>query len=356
MSGKNIEENIDWKHCLVSETATLLEAITNLNLTTLQIVLVVSSSNKLIGTITDGDIRRALLRGDVLDRKLASVMNRNPLVVTTDITQDSVFALMQANRMQHLPIVDSEGTPIGLHVLNRMIGPKDIQNIMVIMAGGKGTRLLPHTENCPKPLVRVAGKPILEHIILRAKDEGIKKFIISIHYLGQMIQDYFGDGSKFGVEINYVEEKSPLGTAGALSLIKDIPISPFLVTNGDVIAEVKYSDLLLFHNFHGSMGTMAIKPYEWINPYGVVQTSGVKITGFEEKPVNRSYINAGIYVLDPSSLKLMSEGEVCDMPALFMRMMENKKRVIAYPMHEPWADIGRPSDLIDIEKNIVKSI
>jgi len=354
MESLNISMNKEWKNCLLSEEATILEAINNLNQTALQIVLVLSRSNKLIGTITDGDIRRALLKGESLERNLKSVMNRKPFVVTADITKSMAFILMQANKIYHIPIVDDDGKVVGLHILHQLIEPNEIQNTIVIMAGGKGTRLLPYTENCPKPLVLVAGRPILEHIILRAKEEGFNKFIVSIHYLGKMIQDYFEDGSKFGVEIKYLEEYSPLGTAGALSLLKESILAPFLVTNGDVLTDIKYADIIQFHKLHGAMATMAIKMHEWMNPYGVVLTKGISIIGFEEKPVNRSYINAGIYVLDPSSLNFLSKGEVCDMPSLFTRMRAKNNHVIAYPMHEPWTDIGRPSDLISFEENLSK--
>jgi NDP-sugar pyrophosphorylase family protein len=216
---------------------------------------------------------------------------------------------------------------------------------MVIMAGGMGTRLRPHTESCPKPLLPVAGKPMLEHIIERAKREGFSHFVIAIHYLGNMIEDYFGNGERLGVKIDYLREQYPLGTAGALGLLVPYPDSPFVVTNGDVITDIRYGELLDFHIRHEAAATMAVRVHEWQHPFGVVQTQGVEIVGFEEKPVARSHINAGVYVLEPDALSVLSADAHCDMPTLFERLQAQVKRTVAYPMHEPWLDVGKPDDL-----------
>jgi NDP-sugar pyrophosphorylase family protein len=221
---------------------------------------------------------------------------------------------------------------------------------MVIMAGGKGTRLRPYTENCPKPLLQVAGKPMLEHIIERAKQEGFTRFVLSINYLGHMIESYFGDGAELGVEIEYLKEDSPLGTAGALALLNPLPDAPFVVTNGDVITDIRYGELLDFHIRHASAATMAVRVHEWRHPFGVVQMHGVEIVGFEEKPISRSHINAGVYVLEPTALNELAIDAHCDMPTLFERLQANSKRTVAYPMHEPWLDVGHPDDLLTANK------
>nr|WP_255702758.1 sugar phosphate nucleotidyltransferase [Roseivivax sp. GX 12232] len=213
------------------------------------------------------------------------------------------------------------------------------------MAGGKGTRLRPYTENCPKPLLPVAGKPILQHIIERARGQGFTKFILSLNYLGEMIRDHFGDGSRFGVSIDYVTEDQPLGTAGALSLLSPAPTRPFVVTNGDVLTDIDYRDLIEFCERQEALGVMAVRIYEWTNPYGVVQMDGLEITGFVEKPVSRSHINAGVYAFEPQALAHLRRDERCDMPMLFDRLREAGERTVAYPMHEPWLDVGRPDDL-----------
>jgi len=221
---------------------------------------------------------------------------------------------------------------------------------MVIMAGGMGTRLRPHTENCPKPLLPVAGKPMLEHIIDRAKLEGFTQFVLAIHYLGHMIEDYFGNGERLGVQIDYLHEEVPLGTAGALGLLNPTPTLPFVVTNGDVISEIRYGELLDFHIRQSAAATMAVRVYEWQHPFGVVKTQGIEIVGFEEKPIARNHINAGVYVLEPAALSVLAADSCCDMPTLFERLQDKMHRTVAYPMHELWLDVGRPDDLLAANK------
>jgi len=260
--------------------------------------------------------------------------------------RDMVMQLMVANKIQQIPVVNEHHHVVGLHLWDEITTPPTRANLMVIMAGGMGTRLRPHTENCPKPLLPVAGKPMLEHIIERAKLEGFSHFVLAIHYLGQMIEDHFGNGEHLGVRIDYLREQSPLGTAGALGLLNPRPDAPFVVTNGDVITDIRYGELLDFHLRHDAAATMAVRVHEWQHPFGVVQTQGVEIVGFEEKPVARSHINAGVYALDPGALSVLSADAHCDMPTLFERLQAQAKRTVAYPMHEPWLDVGRPDDLI----------
>jgi NDP-sugar pyrophosphorylase family protein len=186
---------------------------------------------------------------------------------------------------------------------------------------------------------------MLEHIIQRAKAEGFRRFVIAIHHLGHMIEDYFKDGNQFDVQIDYLRETSPLGTAGALSMLLPHPDMAFVVTNGDVISDIRYGELLDFHERNKACGTMAVRPHEWQHPFGVVQMRGIDIVGFDEKPVSRTHINAGIYVLSPLALTCLAKDFACDMPMLFERLHSSGLRTIAYPMHEPWFDVGRPEDL-----------
>ena len=341
-----------WRKTLINSDATLKEAIRNLDESSLQIVLVVSAQNVLIGTITDGDIRRGLLRGLDLRSSIDSVIHREAMVVPPQMSRDMVLNLMQANGINALPVVDDARRIMGLHFLNELLTPSHRSNIMVIMAGGQGTRLRPHTENCPKPLLPIGGKPMLEHIIERAKADGFQKFVLAVHYLGHMIEDYFGDGSRWQVEIEYLREQTPLGTAGAIGLLSPRPTLPFLVTNGDVLTDIRYGELLDFHCHHGAVATMAVRQHEWQHPFGVVHIDGVDIVGFEEKPVARSHINAGIYVLEPNALDALSNEERCDMPTLFSRLQERAWRTIVYPMHEPWLDVGRADDYDHAQKNM----
>jgi dTDP-glucose pyrophosphorylase len=335
----------NWRNALIPENATLQHAIRNLDETALQIALVVSSDGVLLGTVTDGDIRRGLLRGLDLNNSIDAIVYREPLVVPPQLGRDTVLQLMQANKVHQLPVVDEGRHVVGLHLWDELLVPGQRPNLMVIMAGGEGTRLRPHTNSCPKPLLPVGGKPMLEHIIERARAEGFQRFVLAIHYLGHMIEDYFGDGSRWQVQIDYLREESPLGTAGAIGLLDPRPDTPFLVSNGDVLTDIRYGELLDFHCFHGASATMAVRLHEWQHPFGVVRTKGVDIIGFEEKPIARSHINAGIYVLEPMVLDALSVGERCDMPTLFSRLQERAARTIVYPMHEPWLDVGRADDL-----------
>ncbi len=334
-----------WRKTLVAEDGTVQDAISSLDASAMQIALVVSPSGRLEGTITDGDIRRGLLRGLTLGSPLSSVVRREPLVVPKEMDRATVLQLMRANVYSAIPVVDASRRVVGLHLLNELLAPPRRGNMMIIMAGGRGVRLRPLTENCPKPLLPVAGKPMLEHIIERARNEGLTHFVIAVHYLGHMIEEYFGNGSRWGVRIDYLREQSPLGTAGALTLLDPVPGAPILVTNGDVLADIRFSELLDFHSDHGAVATMAVRLHEWQHPFGVVQTKGVDIVGFEEKPVMRSHINAGIYVLNPSALASLVTNEHCDMPSLFARLQAQGARTIVYPMHEPWLDAGQAEDL-----------
>lgn len=334
-----------WRQALLPVDSTIQQAILNLNQAAIKIVLVVNSVGRLEGTISDGDIRRGLLRGVNLNSLITSVIRRNPLVVPPELGRDLVMQLMVANKIQQIPVVDALHHVVGLHLWDDITEPINRLNPMVIMAGGKGTRLRPHTETCPKPMLPVAGKPMLEHIIARAKTEGFSRFVLAIHYLGHMIEDYFGNGDRFQVRIDYLREQSPLGTAGALGLLDPRPELPFVVTNGDVLTDIRYGELLDFHSRHEATATMAVRLHEWQHPFGVVQTEGVDIVGLEEKPVARTHINAGIYALDPGALNALVANSHCDMPLLFERLKAQGKRTVAYPMHEPWLDVGRPGDL-----------
>jgi dTDP-glucose pyrophosphorylase len=311
----------------------------------MQIVLITDPDDTLVGTLTDGDIRRALLRGMGLGDSVATAVKRDPLVVPPPVGVETVLQLMHANGFNAVPVVDERRRVVGLHILSRLLVPAQRSNLMVIMAGGRGTRLLPHTQECPKPLLRISGKPMLEHILERAKAQGFQRFVFTVYYKREMIEGYFGDGSRWQAQIDYLREQSPLGTAGAIGLLTPRPDAAFVVSNGDVLTDIHYAELLDFHVRNGAAATMAVRMHEWQHPFGVVRTEGIDIRGFEEKPISRSHINAGIYVLEPSALDALRAGEHCDMPTLFSRLQERGSRTIAYPMHEPWLDVGRAVDL-----------
>lgn len=334
----------DWLKAVLPANSSLQQAIRCLDASGLQIVLVVSDHSTLVGTLTDGDIRRGLLRGLDMNSPIDAIVYRDPLVVPPQMSREIVLQLMQANKIHQLPVIDEQRRVVGLHLWDELIVPAERPTTMVIMAGGRGTRLRPLTENCPKPLLPINGKPMLEHIIERARLEGFRNFVLAVHYLSHMIEEYFGDGSRWRVRIQYLHEQTPLGTAGAIGLLKPRPDAALVVSNGDVLTDIRYGELLDFHFRNRAVATMAVRQHEWQHPFGVVRTKGVDIIGFEEKPVTRSHVNAGIYVLEPAALDALIEGEPCDMPTMFSRLNERAKRTIVYPMHEPWLDVGRPVD------------
>ena len=338
-------ERMPWKYALMRDTSSIQEAIVNLDRTGFKIVLSVDESGRLLGTVSDGDIRRGLLKAVSLDEPISVVANKSPLVAPENMSRDAVRDWMIVNKLQQVPVVNNDRQVIGLHMWDELSGPKERQNIMVIMVGGKGTRLGSKTEKCPKPLLPVGGKPMLEHIIEKAKTNGISRFLLAIGYLGHMIEEYFGDGRKWGVDIKYLREEEPLGTAGALSLME--PAScPTLVTNGDVMTDIGYGEILDFHDLHvEAAATMAVHLHEWQHPYGVVNISGIDIVSLEEKPLVRTYVNAGVYVIESEAIACLAQSQPCDMPDFFGLLKDAGKRTIIYPMHEPWIDVGSPEDL-----------
>jgi len=340
-----------WRDSIVKINTPIKIAIERLNKVGIKIALVLDENFRLLGTISDGDFRRGMLSGLSLEDTVEKIMNKNPRTVYEGTNRLEILKLMNDTKILQIPIVDRNNFVIGLHLWDDISVQAKYSNIMVIMAGGKGSRLHPQTENRPKPMLLVAGIPILEHIIKRARSQGFNHFIIAINYLGQIIEDYFKDGHKFGVKIEYLHEDVPLGTAGALSLLSHKPDKAFIVTNGDVITDINYSDFLEYHTVQNAAATVAVHTHEFQIPYGVVQINGLEVESYEEKPIISSLINAGVYALDPDILDLITEPKFRDMPELLDISRDLKKKVIVYPLHESWIDIGRPIDLEIANKN-----
>ena len=340
-----------WRDSIVKINTPIKIAIERLNKVGIKIALVLDENYLLLGTISDGDFRRGMLSGLTLEDTVEKIMNKNPRTVNEGTSRLEILKLMNDTKILQIPIVDRNNFVIGLHLWDDISVQAKYSNIMVIMAGGKGSRLHPQTENRPKPMLLVAGIPILEHIIKRARSQGFNHFIIAINYLGQIIEDYFKDGHKFGVKIEYLHEDVPLGTAGALSLLSNKPERAFIVTNGDVITDINYSDFLEYHTVQNAAATVAVHTHEFQIPYGVVQINGLEVESYEEKPIVSSLINAGVYALDPDILDLITEPKFRDMPELLDISRDLKKKVIVYPLHESWIDIGRPIDLEIANKN-----
>ena len=340
-----------WRDSIVKINTPIKIAIERLNKVGIKIALVLDDDCRLLGTISDGDFRRGILSGLSMEDTVEKIMNKNPRTVSEGAGRLEILKVMTDTKILQIPIIDKNNFVIGLHLWDDTSVQGEYSNIMVIMAGGKGSRLHPQTENRPKPMLLVAGIPILEHIIKRAQSQGFNHFIIAINYLGEIIEKYFKDGQKFGVKIEYLHEDVPLGTAGALSLLNSKPERAFIVTNGDVITDINYSDFLEYHTAQNAAATVAVHTHEFQIPYGVVQINGLEVESYEEKPIFSSLINAGVYALEPGILDFIKEPRYRDMPEILDISRDLKKKVIVYPLHESWIDIGRPIDLELANKN-----
>ena len=334
-----------WETTRVDPDASLEEAIAIMDRSALRIAIVVDADCRLLGTLTDGDVRRALLRHLPLDTPVREVMCGNPQTARRDWSRERILAVMESRQLIQLPVVDAEGRVVGLETLHALLEAKHVDNPVFLMAGGFGTRLHPLTSDCPKPLLRIGDKPILELILESLVAAGFSRFFISTHYLPEMIRDHFGDGSRWGVSIRYVHEDVPLGTGGALGLLPRDEIDlPMFMMNGDLLTTINYRGLLDFHDEHGGIATMGVRAYEYQVPYGVVQSDGHRIQSMVEKPVHKFFINAGIYVLSPDLVRSVEPNTRIDMPTLLERQIASGHDVTMFPVHEYWLDIGRMED------------
>lgn len=335
-----------WKNVLVEPATSLRDAIRILDKEALRIVLVVDEKRKLLGTLTDGDVRRALLLGRSIETPISEVMATQPKVADASWSKARLLAEMEKHRLLQLPIVDKQGIIIGMETLQDLLETHKYGNPVFLMSGGFGTRLRPLTDNCPKPLLKVGDKAILELILESFANLGFYNFYISTHYMPEMIREHFSDGSRWNVSIQYIHEESPLGTAGALGLLpKDQINLPLFLMNGDLLTNLNYLALLDFHQKQNGCATMCVREYEHQVPYGVVQAEASKAMNIVEKPVYRVNVNAGIYVLEPELVKSVRVGQKIDMPDLLKNEIESGKAVNLYPINDYWLDIGRLDDL-----------
>lgn len=334
----------DYRENLVSPETTILDTLKIIDSHGVPIGLV-HADGRLIGTVTDGDIRRGLLAGVALTEAVTEVMNVDPVTAAADIIEADAAALMRRHGINQLPLVDADGKIVGLKVLQRLDRERSANSAVVIMAGGRGQRLRPLTEDLPKPMLEVGGRPILETIVERFVEQGFRRIHISVNYKADLIESHFGDGRDFGAEISYLRETSALGTAGALSLLEGHPSAPLIVTNGDVLNKVNFTHLLRFHMDHGGPATMSVREYRFTVPFGVVETDAHRLVGVEEKPEHTFFVNAGIYALDADVLELIPAGKAMDMPDLFKMLMDKGKTPSVFPLREYWLDIGRLDDL-----------
>jgi dTDP-glucose pyrophosphorylase/CBS domain-containing protein len=307
------------------------------------IAIVVDGEGRLVATVTDGDIRRAILAGANLDHpvsRLQKTAQAGPVVARIETSEGELLTLMEQNSVRQVPLLDESSRVRGLAVLHEILRQHELPVTGVIMAGGYGKRLMPLTESVPKPMLPVNGRPLLEHTLAKLRQSGIRNVNVATHHLSQNIVDHFKDGSEFGVQLRYFEETEPLGTAGGLASMAS-GTDPLLVINGDVLTSVDVRAMLDFHRDHHASLTVGVRQYDIEVPFGVVETDGVQVTGIQEKPVLRHFINAGIYLLDRDVCRLVPDGQRFDMPDLIAAVIESGGTVISFPVREYWIDIGR---------------
>ncbi len=334
----------DWKKTLIDPAATIGEAIKIIDVSSLQICLVVDGDGRLLGTVTDGDVRRGILRSLPLDAPVTEVMKRDPLSGHLADGRERLLEIMLPRDVRQLPILDAHDRVVDLVLRDTLRAPPPVDNWVVLMAGGLGTRLRPMTEDIPKPLLKIGRKPLLETILKSFVEYSFRRFYISVNYKSEMVKRYFGDGSRWGVEIRYLEEDDKLGTAGALGLIPEKPSDPLIVMNADLLTRVNFANLLDSHREHRAHATMCIREYDFQVPFGVVAIEDHRIVAIEEKPVQSFFVNAGIYVIEPELLALVSGNGPLEMTDLFARIKEAGYDTSVFPVREYWLDVGRLDD------------
>ena len=333
-----------WESLLISPETAISEAIRVIDAGAARITLVVDGDRRLLGTITDGDVRRGLIRQVPLSAPVRDIMNVHPKTLRHGTDREQALALFRGEDLLQLPVVDDEGFVTGLETYRDLLVAPGRENWVFLMAGGFGKRLRPLTDDCPKPMLRLGGKPILETIIERFLASGFRKFYISVHYLAEQIKDYFGDGSAIGATIRYIDEETPLGTAGAIGYIPEQPTLPMIVMNGDLLTDLNFAGLMQHHEKTGGEMTVCVREYDYKVPFGVIQTENEQVVDIVEKPVHTFFVNAGIYVLSPEVIGAIEPGKACDMPDLIRSRIRGGRRVGMFPIHEYWLDIGRLDD------------
>ena len=333
-----------WESVLISPSTTIIDAIKIIDSSAMQIVLVVDEQRRLLGTVTDGDIRRGILKGVTLDQPVTSVMKEDPLTASPEQKREAILKIMKEKAVKQIPVVDVNRRVVKLELIDDLLEATTLDNWVILMAGGLGTRLQPLTEDCPKPMVQIGDKPVLETILVNFIEQGFNKFFIAVNHLSKQIHDHFGDGSHWGVKIEYLTESKKMGTAGALSMLPEKSSKPIFVMNGDLLTKVNFKQLLDFHSQHEAAATMCVREYSFQIPYGVIRIEENRIKEIDEKPVQQFFVNAGIYVLEPETLDLLPDQQYFDMTTLFENVIAKNMRTAVFPIREYWIDIGYHGD------------
>ena len=334
----------DWRSTCVAPTDIIKTAISVIDRSALQIALVVDENLRLLGVVTDGDVRRAILRGVSFDQPVSEIMFTSFTAVKKSESRENILKIMRQRKLHHIPVITDNGQVVDLKIIMDLESELTKVNPVVIMAGGLGTRLRPLTNNCPKPMIKVGDKPILETILENFAGQGFKKIYVSVNYKAEIIEEYFANGQAWDLEITYLRERERMGTAGALSLLPETPEYPLVVMNGDLLTKVNFGNLIDFHIEHQALGTMCVRQYDMRVPYGVVEIDAHKVKSLIEKPVHSFFVNAGIYVLEPETLKYIPAGTYSDMTDLFDHITALGRNACAFPIREYWIDIGRMSE------------
>jgi dTDP-glucose pyrophosphorylase len=332
------------KPSVIGLGCTLLDAIKALNGPAEGLAIVVDTENRVAGVLTDGDVRRALLKEARLDAPAGPYICRDFLFATESESRDQAFDLMQTKKVRHLPILDACGRLLGIHMMYDVVGAEKLPNCAVIMAGGRGVRLRPLTDNIPKPMLKVAGRPILERLVLHLVGCGITKIFLSVNYMADVIEKHFQDGKRFGCEITYLREERQMGTGGALGLLPSAPKDPIVVLNGDIVSQIDFVGMIDFHKRNNFAATIGTRPYTHQIPFGCLDVDGSQVLNLEEKPIIEKCVNAGVYVLSSEALSLVPQGEF-PMTSLFQAILERGGAVGSYEITSEWTDIGQHSEL-----------
>ena len=334
----------DLEKIKIVATSTIRKALSVIDSGAKKIALVVDSDNKLLGTLSDGDIRRGLLIKKTINETIEDIYSKSPITAKKSDSKEDLLRTCLKNGISHIPIIDKNRNIIDLFIIDDGLSIKSYENHVVLMVGGLGKRLMPLTENTPKPMLEIGGKPILERIVKQFVDSGFTKITMCLGYKSNVIQDYFQDGSDFGATIEYIIEDKRMGTAGALTLLKKDFSEPFFVMNGDLLTNVNFEAMLNFHETYNSKATMCVREYDMKVPYGVVNVINENVTSIDEKPIHSFFVNAGLYLLDNKCVSLIPKNQFYDMPTLFEELIAAKEKVVSFPLKEYWLDIGRISD------------
>lgn len=344
----------------ISAGDSIHDAIARIDRNSAGIVLVLDDAGRLAGTITDGDVRRALLAGRDLSRPAGELLKAKsatspaqPVTAPAEAGQAAWLQVMKEKVVRQLPLTDGEGRVTGLVTLDELLPEHILPMQAVIMAGGYGKRMRPFTEELPKPMLPVGDRPLMEHLVDQLRGAGIRRVHVATHYRADKITEHFGDGSNFGVELNYVAEDQPMGTAGALARLAR-PEGPLLVVNGDILTKVDFRAMLSFHREHEADMTVAVRKYDLSVPYGVVECEGASVRGLTEKPMYNFLVNAGIYLIEPSAHAFIPASRRFDMTDLIHALLKEKRNVVSFPILEYWLDVGQPVDYRQAQEDIEK--